>query len=383
MELLCSRKSGRYATIARTAVLFLLYVTIVTAQECPADWVEQTFASVRYCYTLKQTNRNFDAARTDCIENSAQLLWIDSATENTFIHNQFSNSSDNFWIGLNDQASEGNFVWADGTSPSFDDPLVTTNNVNSRDCVVFSNGQWNIIDGYCSNTQHHYVCKSSDNGVTEAVSGTQAAGLESGVIVVIVIVILLVVLVIVVIVVLIILWKYCNDTFNTYVCPCFDRKTKHKVHVLEQENQKLRQELAQLKLNKAGRMPNSMSRDSFDVGGAIGSSPSSPLSSPRPSVLFGQRSPSIVGPNQPPPLQRTLPTVTTPTGPGGFPRQQSLPNVLNRSAGQGQLPRLSLPSPPNAARFTLPTSKVKEPLAEDSEEEEEGRQEQRPADSPA
>ena len=66
----------------------------------------------------------------------------------------------------------------------------------------------------------------------------------------------------------------------------------------------------------------------------MGSAPTSPTH-PRPSV---------VGPNQPPPLQRVLPSKVTPATPvGGPPRQQSIPPIFTRQSSQvSGLPRLSL-----------------------------------------
>ena len=147
----------------------------------------------------------------------------------------------------------------------------------------------------------------------------------------------------------------------------------------------------------------------------MGSAPTSPTH-PRPSV---------VGPNQPPPLQRVLPSKVTPATPvGGPPRQQSIPPIFTRQGSQvSGLPRLSLvrgggegrggggrgggqgrgkrgkgriggggcslhhwflcysllppqPSPPNAARFTLQPVSRPDPVTEDRQEEEEGEEEE-------
>ena len=147
--------------------------------------------------------------------------------------------------------------------------------------------------------------------------------------------------------------------------------------------------------------------DSFDLA-AMGSAPASPR-------------PSVIGPNQPPPLQRVLPSKVAPANPGGgLPRQQSIPPIFTRQGSQGSvLPRLSLvslqqrregrrggegegrrrggkeehglhrwgslllppppqPSPPNAARFTLQSTSRPDPVTEDQQEEvAEGEEEER------
>lgn len=94
----------------------------------------------------------------------------------------------------------------------------------------------------------------------EALTAAPPAGLDAGAIVAIIVVVLVLLAVVVLVVVLVLLWKYCNDTFNAYICPCLDRKTRGRLHSLEQENQRLRQELSQLKLNRPDKLSMSFSR---------------------------------------------------------------------------------------------------------------------------
>lgn len=95
----------------------------------------------------------------------------------------------------------------------------------------------------------------------EALTATPPTGLDAGAIVAIIIVIVVLLVLVVVAVVLVLLWKYCNDTFNVYICPCLNRKTtRSRVHSLEQENQRLRQELSQLKMARPDKLSMSFSR---------------------------------------------------------------------------------------------------------------------------
>lgn len=57
------------------------------------------------------------------------------------------------------------------------------------------------------------------------------------------------------ILVLVLLWKFQNDKFYRYLCCCIYTKTQPAIHSLQQENQRLRQELAQRKLSMSGRFP--------------------------------------------------------------------------------------------------------------------------------
>ena len=57
----------------------------------------------------------------------------------------------------------------------------------------------------------------------------------------------------VVLILLVLLWKYKNDAFRHYVCPCIGRGSKQAMMSLQQENQRLRQELNQTKMNSSNR----------------------------------------------------------------------------------------------------------------------------------
>lgn len=61
----------------------------------------------------------------------------------------------------------------------------------------------------------------------------------------------------VVVTVLVLLWKFKNDVFRNYVCPCMGRGSKQAMMSLQQENQRLRQELNQLKMNSSNRFSQS------------------------------------------------------------------------------------------------------------------------------
>ena len=57
----------------------------------------------------------------------------------------------------------------------------------------------------------------------------------------------------VVVVLLVLLWKFKNDAFHRYICPCVGGASKQAMMSLQQENQRLRQELNQSKMNASGR----------------------------------------------------------------------------------------------------------------------------------
>ena len=59
----------------------------------------------------------------------------------------------------------------------------------------------------------------------------------------------------VIVVILVCLWKFKNDLFNRFCCWCCGGADRSKVRNLQQENQRLRQQLSQHRLSVSGRMP--------------------------------------------------------------------------------------------------------------------------------
>jgi hypothetical protein len=94
-----------------------------------------------------------------------------------------------YWIGLNDIAVEGTFIWADGTPFDFDTESNFSsgepNNQGNEDCVeAFANNRWNDLS--CGNTRTT-VCPlspsfngRSDNCIADA-NADQADGDDDGV----------------------------------------------------------------------------------------------------------------------------------------------------------------------------------------------------------
>ncbi|CAG0890008.1 unnamed protein product [Cyprideis torosa] len=73
--------------------------------------------STNKCYYLKTITpgTRWIDARDSCRADGMHLVSIHSATENTFVHDLAGIS----WIGLNDLATEGEFVWSDGTPTNY------------------------------------------------------------------------------------------------------------------------------------------------------------------------------------------------------------------------------------------------------------------------
>ena len=102
-------------------------------------------------YYLLSTS-NWTDAQAKAVTLGGYLTTINNAAENTFLYNKWSGGGGNnrgLWIGLNDAAVEGNFVWVNG------EPVLYTNwdpgepnNAGGEDYAYirpFAAGRWNDV----------------------------------------------------------------------------------------------------------------------------------------------------------------------------------------------------------------------------------------------
>lgn len=133
------------------------------AASCPAGWLQRA----TYCYLYKNTPLTYSQSSQDCNISNAHLVTISNQEEDTFLmEDVYSQQQEVFWIGLNDQTSEGQFKWeGDGeflltTSYSNWDPSSPTNQ-RGRDCVVYGASGWRLESNFCANVKHTYVCRQA------------------------------------------------------------------------------------------------------------------------------------------------------------------------------------------------------------------------------
>uniref|UniRef100_A0A673VX88 C-type lectin domain-containing protein n=1 Tax=Salmo trutta TaxID=8032 RepID=A0A673VX88_SALTR len=110
-------------------------------------------------YFLSTETKTWEESREDCLERGADLVIIDSSTEQTFLFNLNLKA----WIGLTDSVTEGTWKWVDGTT-------LTTgywgagqpDDSGQEDCVEIYYGQddpvktWN--DDKCG-TNNNWICE--------------------------------------------------------------------------------------------------------------------------------------------------------------------------------------------------------------------------------
>ena len=83
-----------------------------------------------------------DVAHSRAKDLGGYLATVNDASENNFLYQTFG---DNNWIGFNDAATEGSFVWADGSNSTYTNWNGSEpNNSGNEDYVHFtSGGRWN------------------------------------------------------------------------------------------------------------------------------------------------------------------------------------------------------------------------------------------------
>ncbi|CAM9954790.1 unnamed protein product, partial [Heterosigma akashiwo] len=105
------------------------------------------------CYYYNEDSLSRDDAQTACEALGGMLASIDSSDVDSEVLDLTGGTT--VWIGLNDESTEGTYVWADGTSVGGYTNWNTgepNDYGDSEDCVeMTSSGGWN--DNSCSNTQ--------------------------------------------------------------------------------------------------------------------------------------------------------------------------------------------------------------------------------------
>ena len=91
---------------------------------------------------LLSTLTTWSGAEAQAIAKGGHLVTVNNAAENAWLTSTFSGS---FWLGFNDAASEGNFVWANGEPTTYTNwAFLEPNNFFNEDYVgMYDNGFWN------------------------------------------------------------------------------------------------------------------------------------------------------------------------------------------------------------------------------------------------
>ena len=96
-------------------ILSCFDLVILAPVSCKAGWELYNGA----CYKLFTLGTTWEGAYRACYVEGAQLLSIHSAAENDFVRSIFNKRTVTGWIGFNEIAGEGSFVWSDGSPKSY------------------------------------------------------------------------------------------------------------------------------------------------------------------------------------------------------------------------------------------------------------------------
>ncbi|XP_019569017.2 C-type lectin domain family 7 member A isoform X1 [Rhinolophus sinicus] len=127
-----STQSSLEQSVAPTKAL---KTTGVLSSSCPPNWVIHENS----CYLFSTPLDTWEGSKTQCSQQGASLLKIDSSNELTFIKKQSSfKSADSFWIGLSRQLTKGPWLWEDGSmfsSNLFQIRSTATQETSPHNCV--------------------------------------------------------------------------------------------------------------------------------------------------------------------------------------------------------------------------------------------------------
>ena len=148
--------------ILPTLITYSFTVTDFDFTECDVNdgWV--MFNS--YCYKYIAIIKTWQGAKTYCSSLNSKLLTIHSQADNDFAHSLIPEDGKDIWVGANDLAVAGVWVWEDGIAWGSYTGWATDssepNGGSSENCVMMYKsekpGLWN--DASCS-AMLHFVCK--------------------------------------------------------------------------------------------------------------------------------------------------------------------------------------------------------------------------------
>ncbi|XP_028411848.1 uncharacterized protein LOC114534585, partial [Dendronephthya gigantea] len=123
---------------------------VVLGEICDSGWIY--FGG--YCYKIKTSCETWKNASTTCMGYGSTLARIENSEQDVFVQNLHYGKQPS-WIGLNDQANEGIYLWSDGGPASYTywDPQVPTPHSETEDCVEISG----------KDTKYHWQSSSCDN----------------------------------------------------------------------------------------------------------------------------------------------------------------------------------------------------------------------------
>ncbi|XP_041036056.1 CD209 antigen-like protein E isoform X3 [Carcharodon carcharias] len=121
---------------------------------CPSGWKIHN----QHCYRFSTDKVNWESAKQQCESQNSHLIIINTEQEQNFIKKSIENNPGDYWIGLTDRESEGNWKWVDGTQVSFTQWYEgePNNSKGNENCAIIRRTDWNDV----SCTDHFlFICE--------------------------------------------------------------------------------------------------------------------------------------------------------------------------------------------------------------------------------
>ena len=141
------------------------------AAAAPIQWTVGSGGNGHW-YTLSSSPSTWTAAESEALSMGGHLVTINGAQEQAFLVSTYLAGADantkSYWIGINDQATEGLFVWASG------EPVTYTNWNTGEPNNYFGNEDYGAINWHWSQTSTGAVGTwndTPDNGINGALTG--------------------------------------------------------------------------------------------------------------------------------------------------------------------------------------------------------------------
>jgi C-type mannose receptor len=121
-----------------------------------------TYSHAHYFLSEADDTMSWTDAEAECVLRGGHLASVSSAHEQSVLETLLKNVNTTAWIGLGDSASEGSFVWSDGTPYSYTHWYTGEPNGGAAvDCVSMGGGSpasfyWR--DDYCT-VLKRYLCE--------------------------------------------------------------------------------------------------------------------------------------------------------------------------------------------------------------------------------
>ena len=131
-----------------------------SSSTCDCTFANDPSTGHGYLFCSGDSTSDWDNAEAYCASRGYHLATIESDAENGFVASQLWGSANDWWIGLNDVAVEGTFVWVSGSTSSYRN--WRSGRPDGGDCVQIErdeSDQWN--DRGCTNTRS-FVCEAGN-----------------------------------------------------------------------------------------------------------------------------------------------------------------------------------------------------------------------------